>query len=127
MSSVLLLAAQHPPHHGAHGAAMPGGAHPPQLRTGSFADYVRPEDYPQAALAARQVGTVGFRLGVAPNGRVVSCTVARSSGSSILDASTCRILRSRLRFEPATDARGRPVEGSVSGEYQWVLPSAAQR
>ena len=120
----ILLTAQHPAHHGAHGAAGQAVVQPPRLTSGSYADYIRPDDYPQAALAARQAGTVGFRLTVGSNGRVVKCAITRSSQVPILDASTCRVLRSRLRFAPATDASGKLVTGTLDGQYRWILPPA---
>jgi TonB family protein len=82
------------------------------------------EDYPAAALAAREQGDVRFSLDVGPNGRVSGCTITRSSGSSALDDATCRVIRSRARFTPALDAAGATVADKVAGKIDWKLPPA---
>jgi protein TonB len=84
--------------------------------------FISPQDYPAAALQARQQGTVRFRLAVSPEGRVTHCTVLQSSGHSILDSSLCSLLTRRARFTPATDAGGNPVASSIDDEYSWKLP-----
>jgi len=81
-------------------------------------------DYPAAALAAREQGAVGFALDVGANGRVSGCTITQSSGSSELDSATCRLIQSRARFTPATDAGGATVPDKVRGRIVWVLPPA---
>lgn len=88
-------------------------------------DLVSQLDYPQSALAAREDGRVGVVLDVAENGRVTACTVRRSSGSRALDATTCRILRARARFSPATDSNGMPRAGRIEDVVEWRLPDAA--
>jgi periplasmic protein TonB len=86
--------------------------------TGLFLD----EDYPAAALAAREQGDVGFSLDVGPNGRVSNCTITRSSGSTLLDDATCRVIGSRARFTPALDVTGAPVPDRIAGKIVWKLP-----
>lgn len=86
-----------------------------------LASLVSPDDYPAQAIADKQSGTVRVRLDIAANGRVDGCTVLRSSRSNILDASTCRLLRSRARFTPARDAGGRRVAGRIEDELRWSL------
>jgi protein TonB len=80
------------------------------------------KDYPIEAVAAREQGVVGFTLDVGPNGRVTTCSVARSSGSAKLDDATCNLLRSRARFTPALDAGGATVADKVAGRISWRLP-----
>lgn len=87
-----------------------------------LAALVSPNDYPAQAIATRQSGTVRFRLDVGANGRVEGCTILRSSRSSILDASTCRLMRSRARFTPARDLNGQTVAGRIEDEISWTLP-----
>lgn len=82
---------------------------------------VSPDDYPSQAIANKAQGTVRFRLDVGSDGRVTGCTILRSSRSSILDSSTCRLMRSRARFDPARNAAGRPVMGQVESEFGWTL------
>lgn len=81
------------------------------------------DDYPPDAQRNEQQGTTGFRLDVGPDGRVSNCTVTSSSGSSSLDAATCRILKARARFTPATDSSGNKTSDSQSGRIRWVLPA----
>jgi TonB family protein len=80
------------------------------------------DDYPAAAIRAEEEGSVSVRLQVSADGRVESCTVARSSGSAVLDSTTCQLLSARARFEPARDAGGRRVRGSVTRSVRWELP-----
>lgn len=81
------------------------------------------EDYPASAVRAGESGATGFRLDVGPNGRVTNCTVTSSSGSSALDSTTCRLLRSRARFTPATDSTGAATSDTVGGRIVWRLPA----
>lgn len=82
---------------------------------------LRNDDYPAAARAAREEGMVDFTLDVGANGRVTGCTITRSSGSAILDSTTCRLMRSRARFTPATDANGATVPDKLAGKIVWRL------
>lgn len=90
-----------------------------------LAALVSPDDYPARALADKQGGTVRFRLDVGADGRVTMCTILRSSRSNVLDAMTCRLMRSRARFTPAHGAAGQPVAGRIEDEIVWTLPGTA--
>jgi TonB family protein len=102
-------------------SAAQGPAQPARARA-NLASYVTGDDYPAAAIAAGHQGTVRFRLLIGTNGRVTACEVVGSSGSAILDSTTCRILRARARFTPATDAAGKPVPDRVVSLIRWTLP-----
>jgi len=54
-------------------------------------------------------GTAQASLTIGTDGRVVSCTITRSTGNSALDSATCNVLRRRARFTPARDSNGNPV------------------
>ena|SRR5205085_1859641 len=84
-------------------------------------DLLSDDDYPAAALRNSEQGKVRYRLEIGADGRVSNCTITSSSGSSILDSATCRIVRSRARFVPATDERGNPVPDRREGEITWRL------
>jgi protein TonB len=86
-----------------------------------LAAYFSGDDYP-ASIHGNESGTTGFRLTVRPDGRVSRCEITASSGFSILDSTTCRLLTSRARFEPARDRGGRPIVGSAAGRIEWRLP-----
>jgi len=94
----------------------------PARAKANLASLFSDQDYPAAALAAREQGDVGFNLDVGANGQVTACTVTRSSGSTALDDATCRLISSRARFTPALDAQGATVSDEVRGKIRWVLP-----
>ena len=81
------------------------------------------DDYPYAALGSGARGVVAFRLTVGPDGRVLACAITQSSGSAVLDATTCSILRRRAHYMPAMDINGNPVAGTVDDQVEWKLPS----
>ena len=88
----------------------------------NLASYVSDADYPAAAVRGEEQGTARFLLSVGTNGRVTGCTITGSSGSSALDAATCRIMKQRARFTPARDSAGNPTTDTVSNAIKWVLP-----
>jgi protein TonB len=81
------------------------------------------DDYPASALRNEEAGTTTVRLDIGPDGRVSACTITGSSGSSALDSATCRILRSRARFSPATDSSGAKVSDSMTQRIRWQIPA----
>ncbi|PSJ41638.1 energy transducer TonB [Allosphingosinicella deserti] len=88
----------------------------------NLASYVTDADYPAAAIRAEEQGTTRFLLTVGADGKVASCTVTGSSGSSALDSKTCSIMQKRARFTPAQDSAGNKVGDTVSNAIRWVLP-----
>jgi TonB family protein len=99
----------------------PRGISAPARARANLASLISVEDYPAAALRAREEGMVGFRLEVGPNGRVSNCAITQSSNSPSLDSTTCRLLTSRARFTPAQDSLGNPATGTVSGRVLWRI------
>jgi protein TonB len=85
-------------------------------------DYLTSDDYPPAAIAAREQGRVEFVVLVGPDGRVSSCYVTASSGSAVLDRATCQVMQRRARYTPATDKKGNPVRALVFQQVVWRLP-----
>ena len=55
-------------------------------------------------------------------GAIEGCTITHSSGSKALDATACRLLRSRARYTPARDSNGMPVGYAVEDAVEWRLP-----
>ncbi|WP_088311253.1 energy transducer TonB [Novosphingobium sp. B 225] len=96
----------------------PKGAAP----KGNPANWATTNDYPSRALREEREGTTGFRVTVGPDGRVTSCDVTSSSGSSDLDEATCSNVTRRARFTPAMDGEGNPTSGSYSNRIRWVIP-----
>ena len=99
---------------------LPAG--PPRDDRPDLLTYFSVDDYPSAALRSDEQGTVGARVDIDATGRVTTCTVTGSSGSASLDSTTCRIMRSRVRYRPARDASGRPVRGTATLRVMWRLP-----
>ena len=103
------------------GASAPGGARARSVR--GLGSYLSADDYPAAALRNNEQGVVTFQLDVEPTGRVGGCQVLQSSGSATLDSTTCRIMRSRVRYMPARNARGEAVADRDRAVVRWALPS----
>jgi TonB family protein len=102
-------------------AAQPDPAEPARPRA-NLATLFSDEDYPAAAIRNHEQGPVAFRLSVGADGSPTDCSVTASSGSSILDSTTCRILMERALFEPARDAKGKPTTDATRGRIVWRLP-----
>lgn len=79
-------------------------------------------DYPSYSLANEHEGTSKFMVKVKVDGTVATCKIISSSGHEELDAATCKIVTRRAKFNPATDAKGSPVEGYFQGAVDWELP-----
>lgn len=89
----------------------------PRRRSGRLSD----RDFPRAAMEAGESGTVSVSYVVWTDGSVRDCEIERSSGSRILDETTCRLIEQRFRFFPSRDARGRPVPAVILENHTWVL------
>lgn len=109
----LLLALAGPP-----AAQPPEVARPPRHRSGSISN----DDYPAAALGAGEQGTSSLEIRVSPSGTVLGCSVSESSGSAVLDATSCSLVRQRFKYLPGEDASGNQVEATVRQRVRWVLP-----
>jgi TonB family protein len=100
---------------------MPSQTAPARAKA-NLASLFSDEDYPAAALRNHEQGAVAFRLEIGADGSPTGCSVTGSSGSTLLDSTTCRLLMERARFEPARDSQGRPTADSYSGRIVWRLP-----
>lgn len=102
---------------GAGGGGGRGGGRlrPPRHLRGSLSD----RDYPPGLGEAGINGAVGVIYTVETDGRVTNCSVTRSSGSAILDDTTCSLIERRFRFEPARDGAGRPIRSNLVENYEW--------
>ena len=83
------------------------------------------DDFP-AYLVEQQPGVwlVGVRITVAPTGVVAGCDVDSSSGVARLDELTCRTLRLRAKFRPATFADGASAAGVYRTYVGWDVTRA---
>lgn len=76
--------------------------------------------YPIEAMRRGDAGTVVLQVAVDPEGRPVSIDVSQRSGSRELDRAAVEAV-SRWRFEPARDAAGNPVAGTLSVPIDFKL------
>ena len=83
--------------------------------------WVTPQDYPPQALRENVEGVVAFQLGISPAGTITDCNIGVSSGSAVLDQTTCQLIRLRALFRPALVA-GEPAAGTYSNRVRWVIP-----
>ncbi|MCA1749233.1 MAG: energy transducer TonB [Sphingomonadales bacterium] len=93
----------------------------PQPRNDAVA-WVTYNDYPREARRNHMVGTTYFSLAVDAEGNVEDCTIVVSSGSELLDGTTCRLLSERARFMPARDAEGNPVAAPWVSQVRYSIP-----
>ncbi|GAA4027719.1 hypothetical protein GCM10022281_03040 [Sphingomonas rosea] len=70
---------------------------------------------------------VAFRLLIGRDGSVRDCRIARGSGIAALDQATCASAVRRLRWRPARDTAGRPVEAWVPSSFLWRPRPGADR
>lgn len=85
---------------------------------GDSASWVTNEDYPGQALREGVQGLVRIQATVDDSGKAVSCRVTLSSGSALLDETTCKNYLRRARFrQPLL-----PAERTATFEHRWVLP-----
>jgi protein TonB len=78
----------------------------------------RPE-YPRSSVRNEETGVVTLRFIIAPNGRVVSSAVARSSGFRDLDNAAFAAIK-QCRFRPAS-IDNVPVQSPAYVQYVWTL------
>jgi protein TonB len=97
-----------------------GGEIAPRWRKGRIKD----SDYPRSAGTAGVGGTVSVRYTVTPAGRVTACSITRSSGNAELDATTCRLVEERYRYDPSRMADGTPIASTVVEDHIWVADKA---
>lgn len=78
-------------------------------------------DYPARAIRKRESGTVVAAWEIAEDGVVEGCHIVESSGSKLLDDTSCRLITSRIRYDPARDSTGARVRSADSMSVEWTL------
>ena len=78
-------------------------------------------DYPKSATSARQGGSATVHFTVGANGRPSKCRVVKSSGNADIDATTCRLIEQRFRYEPARNKAGYPMSDVTGWQQTWWL------
>lgn len=84
---------------------------------------IRSADYPRGAGDVGAEGTVVVHFDVGTDGRPSRCRVVDGSGNAELDATTCRVIVRRFRYEPARDAGGRAVPDVTGWKEVWWIGS----
>ena len=79
------------------------------------------DDYPAEARRNGWEGKVVFRALIGVDGRAKTCEIVQSSGYAVLDDATCHKVIDSARFEPATDEKGKAVEGYYQTGFTWEL------
>lgn len=95
----------------------------PARPTGNPGAWISTADYPPEALMAQAEGATALKLSIDANGAVSDCIVETSSGSAILDVASCRILKERGSFVPATDGNKKRVPSVYSTRITWKIPA----
>ena len=78
-------------------------------------------DYPASALRANVQGKVVVRFDVTEAGTAANCQLVRSSGSALLDATTCLLIEQRAHYPPAR-SNGLPRATTATKSIVWRLP-----
>lgn len=102
-----------------------GNETPPVWKRGRLTD----ADYPRELGDAGFQGVVSVKFLVWSDGRVRDCRITKSSGNSGLDATTCRLIQRRFRYDPSRDAEGRAVPAWLIENHEWIIvpePATAQ-
>jgi hypothetical protein len=90
-----------------------------------LAELFTSEDYPVDAIIRKAEGRTGFELAIDSNGAPYSCRILEATKEPSLDRVACDVLMARAKFEPALDAKGRPVPDTYAARVVWVLPEDA--
>ncbi|WP_296617843.1 TonB family protein [Sphingomonas sp.] len=90
----------------------------------NLASIVTADDYPVAAQRSEASGRTSVALTISAHGLVSDCSVMASSGNVDLDAATCRLMRLRARFTPASDAAGKATVARYETSINWQIPAS---
>lgn len=88
---------------------------------GNPGDWFPIDSYPPEARIASQEGRTQFSLDIDAAGRITGCNIVESSGSDLLDSTTCSQLIANGQFKPALDSNGKPVKGTWKSAMRWRL------
>ena len=78
-------------------------------------------DYPMQAMYEHNTGIVGVRMMIDEKGVVANCVTTETSGSAILDAMACYVLRTSAKYRPALDAKNQPLRSFADQRINWRI------
>lgn len=84
--------------------------------------WVTSDDYPDEALMLELQGTVALQWTIDAKGRATACRIVESSGYSVLDRASCRLIEERARYLPARDGRGKARPSEDHRRIVWTVP-----
>ena len=117
MILALLLLVIAPAGEGAAAEAWPTARAGAILATPNWSDY---RIYPKDALEKEEQGRVLPEIWIGRDGRPKACRILSSSSFPELDAGTCKLMM-QMRFEPALNPLGEPIESHYSRVASWRL------
>lgn len=82
-------------------------------------DNARDFPVPAGGRRARRGNEVIVKVTVGTDGRARNCSVYQASPDAEADRITCALVVERLRFKPATDRSGNPVEAPFYWKQRW--------
>ncbi len=82
-------------------------------------------DYPPESLRLGEQGVAIVNVFVTAEGEVGQVNLAGSSGHARLDEASLKVIRTRFRYTPARDARGRAVGAWIRQAIKWELQDDA--
>lgn len=85
------------------------------------ASWFDPYDYPRLAAAYGVGANIVALLEVGPDGRVQACKSLNQHKISEFSDSTCRSLKKRARFTPATNTQGQPVAAPFILQIRYTM------
>jgi protein TonB len=106
---------------GAGGNGQGGGAATKPVHISGAIDRARDYPIPDGGREARIGKSVIVALTVGIDGRASACRVYRTSGLPETDQVTCKLAMERLRFRPATDARGQAIVGTFYWQQRFFF------
>jgi len=88
---------------------------------GNPGEWIPANSYPPAARASAEEGRVTFSLDVDETGRAAECKITVSSGSPLLDETTCNLMTANARFTPPRDKKNKPIASKWTSSVRWKL------
>ena len=93
----------------------------PPVPTNNPAKWITTNDYPKRMLREGLSDQVDFRLTIDATGKPTDCSVLTMEARPEFIKVTCDKLMQRARFEPALDAKGKPVASLYVSSVVWVI------
>lgn len=84
-------------------------------------DLFRSTAYPAQAVRQGDSGMVAVAMLIDEAGRVRDCMVEQTSGYATLDTTSCFVISSKARFDPALDPDGKPVKSASFQRINWRI------